>query len=164
MSYIYFSMIESNVCLPNAALSIALKSAAFIDSCNQFCWNFYIIFGGWGGANLNLNSYNSMYNISVHFIVLNFFLLQHKDIILIHKSASVSAEPVFKLSSIRISIRITSIRISIASKHFLISIQWHASLAFIALPNLHICMLISFFEYNVYINKAHWCIFYNTTI
>ena len=67
--------------------------------------------------------------------------IQHKDIILIHKSASESAQPVFKVSSIRI----TSIRIGIASKHFLISIQGHASLAFKALPNLHICMLISFF-------------------
>ena len=45
----------------------------------------------------------------------------------------------------------------IASKHFLISIHGNTSLAIIALPNLHICMLISFFniliEYNVYINK-----------
>ena len=55
--------------------------------------------------------------------------LQHKDIILINKSASVSAYPVFKLRSIRISIRITSIRISIASKYFLISIHGHDSLA-----------------------------------
>ena len=73
-------------------------------------------------------------------------LLQQKDIFLIHKSASVSALPVFKLSSIRISIRITSIRISIANKHFLINIHGHTSLAFIALLHLHICMLISFFK------------------
>ena len=77
MSYIYFSMIESNVCLPNAAWSIALISAAFIDSCNQFCRNFYIFFWGGGWCSKNLNSYNSMYNISVHFIVLySFFLYQ----------------------------------------------------------------------------------------
>ena len=50
---------------------------------------------------------------------LDCLLIQHKDIILKHKSAS--AKPVFKLSSIRISIRIPSI--SISSKHFLISIQ-----------------------------------------
>ena len=44
----------------------------------------------------------------------------------------------FKLSSI--GIKITDISISIASKHFLISIHVHTSFAFKALPNLHICM------------------------
>ena len=85
-----------------------------------------------------------LFNILIETIKFQRMSLQHKDILLIRKSASVSAKLVFKLSSIRISIRITSIRISIASKHFLISIHGHASLAFKALPNLHICMLISF--------------------
>ena len=81
---------------------------------------------------------------------------------------SVSALSLFKLSSIRI--RITNINIA-RKPHFLICIHGHPSLAFIALPNLHICMLILFFniiiEYNFEINKdiqAHWWIFYNTSI
>ena len=53
-----------------------------------------------------------------------------------------------------------------------ISIQWHTSLAFKALPSLHICMLICYIynksiEYEVYTFKeiqAYWCIFDNTLI
>ena len=55
-------------------------------------------------------------------VTLFYALVQHKDIILIHKSASVSALPVHKLRSIMNNIRMTSIRFSIASKHFLLEV------------------------------------------
>ena len=50
--------------------------------------------------------------------------------------------------SVLLYMRITSISISIsiASKHFLISIRRHTLLAFIALPNLFIWMVICYFQ------------------
>ena len=53
-------------------------------------------------------------------------LVQHKNLTLKHKSASVSAYSVFKLRRIKISIRIASIIVSIASKNSLISIHGHS--------------------------------------
>ena len=60
---------------------------------------------------------------------INFVNIQHKDINLIQTSASVSALPVFKSSSIRISIR------SIASVSALPGSI--SSLAFMNIPHLH---------------------------
>ena len=87
-------------------------------------------------AFIQKNYYFYSYNISS----LNLIHIQHKDIIVIHNVVSASSDHLFTLKSIRISIWITSI--SIANKYFLISIHdKHTSLAFIALPYLHIGML-----------------------
>lgn len=72
-------------------------------------------------------------------------LLQHKDNSLIHKSASVTAKSVFKLSSVRISIRMTTCSNNIDSKHVIIIIYGHTSSVFKAFPILLIFMQICCF-------------------
>ena len=74
------------------------------------------------------------------------YYLEHKEIILTHKSTSISALPVLKYGSIGINIRITGVSISNASKYFLVSDRGHISLACTTLPNLHISMLICYFK------------------